>query len=164
MKSLTLILVLLTSLSISAQISVQWSMSIGGSAIETSANILTTDENKILILGSSGSSDFNLSNNIGLTDIVLIQADEFGEIEWIKNYGGSDSDRADDFIESNDGGYLIVGGTRSIDNQVSTNIGSSDVWIFKINNQGEMEWDLTVGDTLWDDSRKVICIHTSNRI
>ena len=66
------------------------------------------------------------------------------------------SDRADDFIESNDGGYLIVGGTRSIDNQVSTNIGSSDVWIFKINNQGEMEWDLTVGDTLWDDSRKVI--------
>lgn len=156
MKTLTSIFVLLTSMSISAQISVHWSNSIGGSAFETSAGILETDENKIIVLGSSASLDFNLSNNIGSSDMVLIQADEFGEIEWIKNYGGSDSDKADDIIKCNDGGYLIAGGTKSIDNQVSTNIGSSDVWIFKINEQGVMEWDLTVGDTLWDDSRKAI--------
>lgn len=156
MKLLTSIILLLFSISLSGQLSVQWSKTLGGSSFESASGILETDQNKLLILGSSGSTDLNLSNNIGSSDIVLIQTDNTGEIEWFKNYGGTKDDKAADIIKSSNGGYLIVGSTLSMDNQVSNAIGSSDVWILKVNNVGDLEWELTVGDTLWDDSRKVI--------
>lgn len=156
MKYSNTIFLFFISFTISAQISLKSSVSIGGSSFDTPAGLIETIDKKILVAGTSSSTDLSMSNNMGLSDIILIQSNTEGEIEWIKNYGGTDGDTAKDFIQSKEGGYLLVGGTKSSDFQVTTNRGQSDVWIVKLNTIGDLEWQLTVGDTLWDDARNVI--------
>ncbi len=156
MKSLISAFLLLLSFHLSGQLEVKWSNLIGGSSFESSSGIFQTDDDKILLLGWSNSKDLMLSENLGLSDIILIQTNELGDIDWIKNYGGSRRDVAADIIKSDEGGYLIIGGTESNDNQIALNRGSSDVWVVKISDVGELVWELTLGDTLWDDAKDVV--------
>lgn len=156
MKLSTIIVFILLSYTISGQISLKSSTTIGGSSFDSASGIIETPDNKFIIAGSSSSDDLDMSTNIGSNDIILIQMNTENEIEWIKNYGGSEDDKADDIIQTEEGGYLLVGGSRSSDFQVSSNQGLSDVWIVKLNEMGDIQWQLSVGDTLWDDSRDVI--------
>ena len=42
-----------------------------------------------------------------------------GELLWVKLYGGSDEDIAHSIIETNDGGYAVLGNTKSQDGDIS---------------------------------------------
>lgn len=152
----TFILAIMASFQINCQVNVVWSNIIGGSAFETSYAITQANDGGYLIAGNSFSDDMSNVNNFGASDIILIKADEGGQIDWIQNYGGSNSDSSFDIISSTEGGCLIVGGSESNDNQISTNNGSSDILILKVDNQGALQWQETIGDVLWDEARQVI--------
>ncbi|PKL84743.1 MAG: hypothetical protein CVV22_11180 [Ignavibacteriae bacterium HGW-Ignavibacteriae-1] len=67
------------------------------------------------------------------------------QIEWQKTYGGSKDDRAYSIQETSDGGYIVVGESRSNDGDVTENKGDYDVWIFKLTIDGIIEWQKTYG-------------------
>jgi parallel beta-helix repeat protein len=59
--------------------------------------------------------------------------------EWNKTFGGSGYDWGHDVVETDDGGYAIVGSTNSY------GAGGSDFWLVKTDSVGNREWDRTYG-------------------
>jgi hypothetical protein len=65
-------------------------------------------------------------------------------VEWEKTYGGADEDVARCVQQTNDGGYIVVGYTKSF------GAGKTDIWLVKVNNVGDILWSKTYGDADYD--------------
>lgn len=122
-----------------------WEKSFGGKEIETAYTIVKTLDNNFLLVGETRSSDQDVTNQNGAADVWLLKMNGNGEIIWQKNYGGTSFDAARAITKSNDGGFIVVGSSRSSDMQVDENKGQNDVWVFKINNTGKLLWQKTIG-------------------
>ncbi|MEO0229779.1 MAG: hypothetical protein ABIM22_07300, partial [candidate division WOR-3 bacterium] len=83
-------------------------------------------------------------------DVYLIKVDETGNKIWEKNYGGSDYDLAYSICPANDGGYVVLGFT------LSYGSGARNVYLFKIDENGNKIWDRTFGGSN-DDEVYSIC-------
>ena len=112
----------------------------------------------ILIIASSCNKDDNGSEPIDDD----APAEEFtGEIEWIKNYGGSMEDDAVSIVETPDGGFAIAGYTMSSDGDITDKVtNDADYWIFKINVENQLVWSKTYGGSADDRASKII--HTAD--
>lgn len=73
------------------------------------------------------------------TEILLTKTNAEGNEEWYKFYGGRSYDKASDFIQTQDGGYAIIGSTSSYGK------GNYDVYLIKVDSQGKEEWSQTYG-------------------
>ena len=80
-----------------------------------------------------------------------------GEIEWIRNYGGSGSEKATSIINTADGGFAVTGYTKSTDGDLSSKLMAvNDYWLLKFNALGELEWHRTYGGSKDDRGQAVI--------
>ena len=66
-------------------------------------------------------------------------------IQWQKCLGGSNTDEAYSIQQTTDGGYIVTGETKSNNGDVSENHGEEDVWVVKIDNAGNIEWQKCLG-------------------
>lgn len=72
------------------------------------------------------------------------------DILWEHGYGGNVDDRAYNIIQTDDGGYLVVGYSDSDDGDLTENFGITDFWVTKLNNAGELEWQKSYGGSSLD--------------
>ncbi|HIE05409.1 MAG TPA: hypothetical protein EYP58_01270 [bacterium (Candidatus Stahlbacteria)] len=63
---------------------------------------------------------------------------------WTRTYGGDSSDVAYSLQQTTDGGYIVVGYTKSY------GAGSSDVWLLKTDANGDTLWSKTFGGSALD--------------
>ena len=147
---------LLSANILTAQLAIDWSRSMGGSSFESTTAIIKAPDDKYIVLAYTTSDDWDDAQNIGKREIVTMKLDQLGNTEWVRSYGGSDNDTAHDIIPSAEGGFVVVGGSQSSDFDVSSNNGESDIYIFKVDDAGDVQWNVSVGDALWDDSQKVL--------
>jgi predicted secreted protein len=70
--------------------------------------------------------------------------------EWIKAYGGANSEVARSVIQTSDGGYLLTGETASF------GAGGKDFWLVKTDASGNMEWNNTYGGASNDMAFSVV--------
>lgn len=70
--------------------------------------------------------------------------------EWIKAYGGTNSEVARSVIQTSDGGYLLAGETASF------GAGGKDFWLVKTDASGNMEWNNTYGGASNDMAFSVV--------
>lgn len=69
-------------------------------------------------------------------------------IAFAKNLGGSDVDEGAAVVVANDGGYVVVGSTKSMDGDITDkNSDDTDVWVLKTDAQGITQWSKTFGGT-----------------
>ena len=69
----------------------------------------------------------------------------------VKFFGGSDEEVAREIIELQDGGFGIVGSTKSTDGDFSNRMDSDwDLFLIKIDEQGEVTWKKTYGGSADD--------------
>jgi uncharacterized repeat protein (TIGR01451 family) len=69
-------------------------------------------------------------------------------VKWERCLGGSKEDKARSIIPAGDGGYIIVGSSKSNDFDVTGHHGSTDStdgWALKVNAVGGIEWQRSVG-------------------
>ena len=85
----------------------------------------------------------------GSTDVYLIKTDGNGNEQWSKTYGGQSYDQGYSVQQTNDGGYIITGSTRSFGN------GSSDVYLIKTDGSGTEQWSQTFGGIEGDGGNSV---------
>ncbi len=67
------------------------------------------------------------------------------EIIWEQNFGGSENDFAEQLLPASDGGYIIAGASASSDQDVASNNGGDDMWIIKIDTDGNLVWEQNYG-------------------
>jgi len=112
----------------------EWNKTYGGKEMEIGECVRQTSDGGYIIAGVSN------SYSVGeWLDAFIIKVDKYGNEEWSKTYGGNDEDDAVSIIETNDGGYIIVGTTSSYD------VGYCDAWLIKIDNQGNELYNKTFG-------------------
>ncbi len=87
------------------------------------------------------------------------QVPEFfeGELLWVKLYGGSNEDIAHSIIETSDGGYAVLGNTKSQDGDVLEKNTSDRDWFFlKLDQNGDILWKKIYGGSGDDHGHSVI--------
>ena len=66
--------------------------------------------------------------------------DEYGDKNWHNTYGGKKEDVGKSIKQSGDGGYIITSETSS------KGAGKNDIWVIKVDKNGKVKWDITIGD------------------
>ncbi|SEP91359.1 hypothetical protein SAMN05421824_0671 [Hyunsoonleella jejuensis] len=133
----------------------EWSKFFGGTFTDTPYDVVETEDNNFIIVGSSDSDDVDIKNNKGTYDFWIVKLSDTGNLIWEKSVGGSEIDEAWGITGTIDGNFVIVGDTRSKDKDVSSNNGAADVLITKITSNGDLLWTKTYGGTSFDTARSV---------
>lgn len=94
--------------------------------------LIETNDKGFAIVGQSSSDSV-------IGDIYFVKTDSAGNLEWGKNYGGSNWDAAVSVVQTSDSGYLMLGWTRSFGN------GQRDFYLIKTDDSGNQEWQKTYG-------------------
>ncbi len=135
-----------------------WEKTYGGSNGDWFAKILPTDNNTIYLLGSTASSDGDISYDPypGSRDIWVVKIDMLGNILWEKVIGGGMIDNVESGTLASDGGVVVFGWTGSQDGEVTVNYGMYDMWLVKLNSDGDIEWDKSFGTDDFDYGTAII--------
>jgi hypothetical protein len=141
--------------------SIQWQKCLGGMDNDEGYSIQQSNDGGYIVVGSVRSNDGDVSGNYGWADIWIVKLNNLGNIQWQKCYGGSSYENVKSIQKTNDGGYIVVGHTRSNDGDVSGHHGGYyDIWIFKINYIGNIEWQKCLGGS--SDEIGVSILQTSD--
>ncbi|MBK8848017.1 MAG: T9SS type A sorting domain-containing protein [Bacteroidetes bacterium] len=66
-------------------------------------------------------------------------------VQWQKNYGGNNAERATATKQTSDGGYIVAGYTLSDNGDVVGHKNGEDYWVLKLNNSGNVVWKKIYG-------------------
>lgn len=152
----------------------EWQRTIGGSGRDLVKTIIQTPDKGYIIGGSSDSGvSLKILNggkdkygktekSLGNTDYWIIKLDENGEIKWQKTYGGQYADVLESLIVTEDGGFLVGGYSNSPASKYKSHsgYGEGDFWVLKLNKDGDIEWQQTIGGS--DDDHLYSLIQTND--
>lgn len=130
---------------ISASGNLVWEKSFGGDQIDEARAIVKSGDGNYIIAGDTRSNDNDISNNNGAADLWLIKISPNGDLLWEKTIGGTSFDVARAIVKSQDNGFLLAGSSRSDDIDVSENNGQNDAWVLKVDANGNLQWETTIG-------------------
>jgi len=135
-----------------------WDKTIGGSKSEHFDSIIEDSEGNYVAVGFTASNDYEITDgNNGFSDALIVKFDTEGNVIWDKTIGGSDTDSFSSIIEDNEGNYVAVGYTSSNNLDINDgNNGSSDALIVKIDTEGNVIWDKTIGGSSYDGLNSII--------
>lgn len=97
----------------------EWQKCLGGTSNDSAESVKLTIDGGYLIVGTSSSTDGDVTNNHGYNDIWLIKLNSVGVLEWEKSIGGTGVEYATEISPVSDGGFIIAGQTSSNDGDVS---------------------------------------------
>jgi len=147
---------------------VEWDKSLGGDGEDEIFHTEQTSDGGYIVgsYSMSGISGNKTDENKGLADYWLVKLSPSGTIEWQKSYGGSDWDFLLTLQQTSDDGYIFAGqsdspvsGDKTVDNH-----GGSDFWVVKTDEEGEIEWEKTIGGDADDIPKCVTETHNGGFI
>lgn len=104
----------------------EWENTFGGTSIDGGIDVATTLDGGCIIVGTTK------SEGAGSDDVYLIKTNGQGQLEWENTFGGIDTDWGRAVVPTSDGGYLVVGTTRSLGS------GDQDIYLIKTDDQGKV--------------------------
>ena len=144
-----------------------WQKTIGGIDTDIPSGLLISADQSIYICGATLSTpSFEQTNDLfGSWDAWLIKMNSTGGILWNKNYGGTALDGFNDLIELPSGNIFVFGTSASnvSGNKSSPNYGANDLWSLKLNADGAILNDWSIGGAELDQ-RPYIIQTAPNRI
>lgn len=155
MKKIILGLLIVVVFNSNAQPSIQWQRCLGGTNNDYAQCIQTTIDGGFIVAGTTRSNNGDVSGNNGNEDVWIVKTSSSGNIEWQKCLGGSNDDSADSIIITPDGGYIVAGYTYSNNGDVFGNHGDADVWVVKLSNIGNIQWQKCIGGSGEDRSKSI---------
>ncbi len=114
---------------------VVWEKTFGGENNDEGFDVISTSDGGFLFVGYS----WSFGNE---QEVYAIKTDFNGTITWEKTFGGSMWDVGEAVIELREGGFLIAGHS----NSPKISSGNSDIYLIKIDNQGNIIWEKGYGN------------------
>ncbi len=135
-----------------------WEKTYGGSYADGFKRIFSAADGSFYVLSSSNSSNGDISYDpyLNSTDFWIVKIDSLGNIIWEKIVGGEIIDQMWTGTATNDGGIVGFGWTGSTSGDVSENYGFYDMWMIKLNSDGDVEWDFSLGTSSLDAGQALI--------
>ena len=121
---------------------IEWRKYFGGTNNDRSFDVVQANDGGYVITGFSESDDFDISNANGSYDYWVIKLDTSGNLLWEKSLGGSEIDQARTIVKTGDNAYLIGGNAFSTDGDITSNKGNSDFFIVKIDDDGNVTYEV----------------------
>ncbi|MCB9210444.1 MAG: T9SS type A sorting domain-containing protein [Ignavibacteriales bacterium] len=119
---------------------------LGTPEIDRSANVIQTNDNGFIFIGSTFNDEYDVEN------IFLLKTDNNGMVEWTSEYGDDNGiENGVDIIQTDDNGYLVLANTEKMGN-----FGGNDLMIVKFNSVGEYQWKKYYGTTQDDFASKMV--------
>ena len=140
-----------------------WQKDLPSSTQDFLSNMTSTIDRQILLSGSSINqksqqlSTDNQQPNSGY-DYHIIKLNQQGDKVFEKYFSGNRQDYLNATLATQEGGFLLAGtsySTKALDKKYKS-LGSSDFWIIKTDENGEEQWQKTIGTKYADEARSVI--------
>ncbi|MDO9511428.1 MAG: chitobiase/beta-hexosaminidase C-terminal domain-containing protein, partial [Bacteroidales bacterium] len=146
-----------------------WVRKAGGSGNDIGKSI-SGDFNGNVYCGGTfeGTASFNATNIIskGYNDVFVSKHDTYGNLKWVKSFGGTETDNLSSLTNDALGNAFIAGNFRNQmtlgDNKYNSQ-GLNDVFVAAINKNGLPIWS-QIGGGLGNDSLTSISIHDNGNI
>jgi hypothetical protein len=119
----------------------EWEKIYGSENYEAANKVLQINNDGYIVSGRRTNND---------TDVILIKTDVNGNEIWTKTYGGKGNDFINCIRQTSEGGFIIAGGTSSIGE------GGADMWILKLDKNGNQEGERFFGGTYDDIAKSII--------
>ncbi len=110
-----------------------WEHTFGGEDWDYGFSVQQTSDGGFILLGGT------YSFGAGDSDFWLIKTDAEGKLLWEHTFGGEDWDYGFSVQQTSDGGFVLLGETKSF------GAGDSDFWLIKTDAEGKMLWERTFG-------------------
>lgn len=108
-------------------------------------DLVVNPDGSILMVGTVGANDGDISGNHGSYDVWLVVLDSSGTILQQRCFGGSGWDNAWGGAATGQGRYVIAGYTDSDDGDVSGNHGGEDAWVLMVDANLDLLWQKCLG-------------------
>jgi uncharacterized delta-60 repeat protein len=122
---------------------VQWQKTYGGPSWDIASSIQQTADGGYIVAGMTQSF------GAGYWDLWILKLGPNGDVQWQKTYGGPADDRAYSIQQTTDGGYIVAGRTHSF------GAGYADLWVLKLDPNGDVQWQKTYGGPNWDEAYSI---------
>jgi len=130
---------------------------LGGTKNDSGQSVISTLDGGYAILGYTQSMDGDITDKQNESfDYWVLKFDVSHNIQWNKTYGGTADDRGQSIIQTQDGGYAILGSSFSNDEDVGENAGQEDYWLVKLDVSGNISWQKSFGYQGTDSGISVI--------
>jgi hypothetical protein len=153
-----------------------WSKSFGGSSDDYGNDIIQLSDQNLVVIGSTYSSDGNVSYKNGEYDAWLLKIDLNGNLIWEKTFGGPTCTvQGQSIIESTNHDLVFACDVVSSGGMVTSNNSaypSKDIWVVKTDLSGNLIWEMNFGGSVDDTDPDIIedvdlgyiigCISNSN--
>jgi hypothetical protein len=116
---------------------VLWAKNYGGAGADGGRAFCMTREGGCLLVG------YTFAPGAPDADMLVIKTDADGNMIWSKRFGGAGTEYGNACTETEDG-YLILGYTTSF------GAGSKDLYLLRIDDEGNEVWSKTFGGVSWD--------------
>jgi hypothetical protein len=152
----------------------QWQKTFGGTDSDELTCIVQSKDGGYLLGGNSSSSPIDSKTGEplgekkektrGNKDYWIIKIDSEGNIEWQKTYGGSYAESLKSMAATKDGGYIIGGNSNSpaSGDKQTAGFGANDMWILKLKDTGDVEWQQSFGGEQDDQLYEIIATNDGN--
>lgn len=113
-------------------------------------SVAMTDDGGYAVAG------YTYSYGAGMYDAFIAKYTAEGSISWLKTWGGVNRDYGYSLAQTNDGGYIITGKTKSYGNNVGSGTTVYDMFITKLTSDGVVSWSKTWGGSFDDVGNSVV--------
>ena len=137
-----------------------WKKTFGGSKWDKSYSIVCLEDNSLLVTGNTDSNDGDFRDmNKGGNEVFIVKLDSIGNIKWKKTFGGTNEEETRSITVTKNNGVILVGNTNSNNGDFSLlnkKNGTNDLFIVKLDTNGDLVWKRTYGGTGNDQGRSII--------
>jgi len=116
----------------------------GGTAIDRGESLVQTADSGFAIVGQTASF------GSGDDDLWLIRTTAQGVVRFRTPYGGSDTEQGYSLVQTDDGGFAVVGYTTSF------GAGGRDVWLLRTDSSGTIQYNRTYGGSDDDEAWGIV--------
>ncbi len=124
----------------------------GDYSIEEFSEIQPTFDNGYIAVGTTSSTSNTAS------DVYVVKLDSLFQKQWSKSFGSTFLENGKSIIQTRDSNFVFCGYTNKTQN------GDYDIWVEKIDRQGNFIWEQFIGGNDWDFGYQIIELPDSSLV